>query len=173
MDVIQHDVRTFMLYARQGQSVSTAEHYWKIHQQKVQELREAFEEFRKASFTYKQYVNDNAWRLTGKPADDPAKEILKGKNNPFAQAVLDAQAKLLKAIEDNIWTIAGVGNALDLPMYEGWIATVRSNLSKLSMKCGVVQISDDGKLIPNIEWEPPNMEAIIKQHIQAKADLER
>ena len=171
MDVILHDVRTFQECARQPQSISTAQLYWDMHQAKVQELQSAYVEYQSAFFAYKNYYEENKWRGENKPHPCPLMEANKKKHNQLANLCLEAQARLLKAIEDNIWTIAGVGQALDLPMYEGWIATVRSNLSKLSMKAGMIQLTDEGKLNPSIDWEPANMTAIIREHIKAKADL--
>ena len=171
MDVILHDVGTFQDCARQPQNINTAQIYWDMHQAKVKELQDAFMEFQSSFHAYQVYYNENKWRRENKPNACPLTEAINKKHNLLANACLDAQSKLLKAIEDNIWTIAGVGRALDLPMYEGWIATVRSNLSKLSMKAGMIQLTDEGKLNPSIEWEPANMAAIIKEHIKAKADL--
>lgn len=171
MDVILHDVRTFQEVARQPQSIATAQLYWDMHQAKVKELQDAFHAFQVTYLAYKNYYNENKWRGENKPNACPLMEAIKKKHNQLANECLDAQARLLKAIEDNVWTIAGVGQALDLPMYEGWIATVRSNLSKLSMKAGMIQLTDEGKLSPSIEWEPANMSAIIQEHIKAKADL--
>ena len=170
MDVILHDVSTFQLYAHQPQTISTAQLYWDMHQQKVVELQQAFKTYQVKYDQYKIFCKENSWR-TNKPDSCPLREAVAKKSSVLANEVLEAQAALLKAIEDNIWTIAGVGNALDLPMYEGWIATVRSNLSKLSLKNGMIQLDAQGKLVPNVEWEPANMSAIIRDHIKAKADI--
>lgn len=170
MDVILHDVATFQRLARQAQSAHTAHLYWQMHQEKVKELQDAFLEYQITFREYQDFCKLNSWKKE-KPASCPLLESISKKSNALANACLDAQAKLLKAIEDNVWTIAGVGNALDLPLYEGWVATVRSNLSKLSMKNGMIQLNESGKMSPNIDWEPANMTAIIQEHIKAKADL--
>jgi len=72
---------------------------------------------------------------------------------------------LFDGLLDVIVTTAGAGISAYLPMSQGWREVVRSNMAKVDPVTGKVRRREDGKVLKPDGWQPPQLAAILADHM--------